>query len=297
MRTPVQSLRRIGRRGRTGRRVTRSLGGDTGVLLLLVLVGAFMGLPFVYAIMQSLKPMEELFIFPPRFFVRSPTIENFYLLTQYAGNTWVPFSRYLFNSLFVTVTATAGQVLLCSMGAYVLAKGRIRGRKTVFAIVVTTLLFAYDVTAIPNYVIMSGLRLVNTYGALVVPAIAVPLGLFLMKQFIESSVPDALLESARVDGAPPLRIWWSVVMPMVKPAWLTLIIFSFQSIWGREGLEYIYNEALKVLPTMFRQISAGGISRAGIAAASAVVLMVPPIITFILSQSRVVETMAHSGIK
>lgn len=283
-------------RGRTGRRVTRSRGGDATVLVLLVLVGAFMGLPFLYAIMQSLKPMEEIFLFPPRFFVQSPTIENFYLLTQYAGNTWVPFSRYLFNSLFITVTATAAEVLVCSMAAFVLAKGRLRSRRLLFAVIVLTLLFSYDVTSIPTYVVLSGLHLVNTYWAIIVPAIAVPLGLFLMKQFMET-VPDALIESARVDGSSPFTVYLRIVMPVVRPAWLTLIIFSFQAIWSREGLEYIYDEALKVLPTMFRQITSSGIARAGIGSAAAVVLMVPPIVTFILAQSRVIETMAHSGIK
>jgi putative chitobiose transport system permease protein len=283
-------------RGKTGRRIVRSRGGDALVLALLIGVGAFMGLPFLYAIMQALKPMEEIFLFPPRFFVKSPTLDNFYLLTQYAGNTWVPFTRYLFNSLFVTITATAAEVLVCSMAAFVLAKGRLRSRFVFFTIIVLTLLFSYDVTSIPTYVVLSGLRLVNSYGAIIFPAIAVPLGLFLMKQFMET-VPDALIESARVDGATPIRVYWSIVMPVVKPAWLTLIIFSFQAIWSREGLEYIYAEALKVLPTMFRQITASGFAWAGIGSAAAVILMVPPIITFVLAQSRVIETMAHSGIK
>lgn len=285
------------KKGKTGNRITRSIGGDAGVFIFLVAVGCFMALPFVYAIMQSLKPMEEIFIFPPRFIVKSPTTENFYLLTQYAGNTWVPFSRYLFNSLFVTITSTFFEVIVCSMSAYVLSKGKIKGRFAIYGIIVLTLLFSYDVTAIPSYVVMARLGLVNTYFAIILPAIAVPLGLFLMKQFIESMVPDPLIESANIDGASPFKIYWSIVMPMVKPAWLTLIIFSFQQIWGREGLEYIYNEALKVLPTMLRQISAGGIARAGVAAASAVILMVPPIITFIVSQSNIIETMSHSGIK
>ena len=285
------------RKGKTGNRVTRSISGDIGVMVFLALVGSFFALPFVYAIMQSLKPMEEIFIFPPRFFVRNPTSENFYLLSQYAGNTWVPFTRYLFNSLFVTSTATFLQVVICSMCAFILAKGKIAGKKIIYAIITLTLLFSYEVTAVPSYVVMAGMQLVNSYFALILPAIAVPLGLFLMKQYIDGMVPDAIIESANIDGASPFKVYWSIIMPTVKPAWLTLIIFSFQSIWSREGLEYIYDEALKVLPTMLRQIAAAGIARAGVAAASAVILMIPPMATFILTQSNIIETMSHSGIK
>ena len=282
---------------RTGRHATRSRAGSFFLMIFILLLAAFSGLPFLYAIMQSLKPMDEIFIFPPRFFVVRPTWDNFYLLTQYANNLWVSFERYLFNSIFYTIFATTAEIFVCSAAAYVLAKGSLRHKDAIFAVIVMSLLFTYDVTAIPSYVVMAGLHLLNTIWAIVLPSIAVPLGLFLMKQFMESSVPDALLEAARIDGASPVRIYWSIAMPLVKPAWLTLIIFAFQQIWNREGLEYIYSESLKTLPTMLKQISAGGMARAGMAAAAAVVLMLPPIIAFIVSQSRIVETMSHSGIK
>lgn len=281
---------------RAGRHASRSRTGNFVVTLMLILVACFMGLPLLYAVMQSLKPMEEIFIFPPRFFVRNPTLDNFYLLTQYTNNLWVPFERYLFNSVAYTAVATAAQIFVCSMAAFVLSKGTLCFRNALFGLVVTTLLFSYDVTAIPSYVVMSGLGLIDTVFAIILPAIAMPMGLFLMKQNMDV-VPEALLEAARVDGASPMRIYASIVMPMVKPAWLTLIIFAFQQIWSREGLEFIYSEQLKVLPTVFRQISAGGIARAGVGAAAAVILMLPPIVTFVISQSRVIETMAHSGIK
>lgn len=282
---------------RTGKNATRSRAGTFFLLLFLLILGAFTGLPFLYAIMQSLKPMEEIFIFPPRFFVVSPTLDNYYLLTQYANNLWVAFERYLFNSLFYTAVATTAEIFVCSAAAFVLSKGTLKGRKTVFTIVVTALLFTYDVTAIPTYVVMAGLHLLDTIWAIILPSIAVPLGVFLMKQFMESSVPDELIEAAKIDGASPIRRYWSIAMPLVKPAWLTLIIFAFQQIWNREGLEFIYSESLKTLPTMLKQISAGGIARAGLAAAAAVVLMIPPVVTFIIAQSRIVETMSHSGIK
>ena len=293
----VKSLKKIITSGKVGRTGTRSRSGDVLIMLVLFGTAVFMGLPFVYAIMQSLKPMEELFIYPPRFYVVNPTINNYYMLFKYMGSMWVPFSRYLFNSLFVTFVATTAEIIFCSMAAYVLSKGRFRYKNVVFSIIVVTLLFSYDVTAVPSYVIISGLGLINNHGALILPAIALPLGLFLLKQFMEMAVPDSLIEAAQIDGASSIRIYWTIAMPMIKPAWLTLIIFSFQQIWSREGLEYIYDESLKVLPTMFRQIVASGIGRSDIAAAATVVLMVPPIVIFILAQNRVLETMAHSGIK
>ena len=285
------------KRVRASRRVSRSTAGNVLIFLMLLLVGCFMVLPFVYAIMQSLKPMSELFLFPPRFFVTSPTLDNYYMLTQQVNSTWIPFTRYLFNSVFVTACATAGQVFLCSMGAFVLSKGRIKGRNLIFSLIVTMLLFTGDTTSIPRYLIMSFLGIIDTYAAVILPSLGAPLGLFLMKQFMENGIPNSLLESARLDGASPLRTYWSIVMPIAKPVWLTLIIFSFQSIWGQEGLEYIYDESIKMLPTLFRQISAGGIARAGVAAAAAVVMMIPPIAVFVASQSKVLDTMAYSGIK
>ena len=282
---------------RTGKNSARSRAGTFFLMLLILILGAFTGLPFVYAVMQAFKPMDEIFLFPPRFSVVRPTWDNFYLLTQYANNLWVSFERYLFNSLFYTAFATTTEIFVCSAAAYVLAKGSLKYRNAIFSVIVMALLFTYDVTAIPSYVVMAGLKLLDTVWAIILPSIAVPLGLFLMKQFMESNVPDTLLEAARIDGASPVRLYWSISMPLVKPAWLTLIIFAFQQIWNREGLEYIYSESLKTLPTMLKQISTGGMARAGMAAAAAVVLMLPPIIAFIASQSRIVETMSHSGIK
>lgn len=296
---------RIGQRSSAGlyhrlvptRKVNRSLWGTIAIFILLSVVGCFMGLPFFYSIIQSLKPMNELFLFPPRFYVKSPTLLNFFMLTQQVNNMWVPFSRYLFNSLFVTITSTVGQVLFCSMAAYILSKGTIKGIKWMNTLVVTMLLFIGDATSIARYMIMSWINILDTYLAIILPALASPLGLFLMKQFMQDGVPNSLVESARIDGASPFRIYWSVAMPIARPVWMTMIIFAFQTIWSQEGLEYIYNESLKMLPTLFRQISAGGIARAGVAAAAAVILIIPPIFVFVVSQNKVIDTMAYSGIK
>ncbi|MDD6236018.1 MAG: carbohydrate ABC transporter permease [Clostridiales bacterium] len=278
------------------KRLNRKIGGDIAIFIFLALVGAFMLLPFVYSIVQSIKPMSEIFIFPPRFFVRNPTLENFSSLFQMVNTAWVPFLRYLFNSLFVSLVATAAHVILASMAAFPLAKFRFPGSNLLFQIIVVSLLFTTEVTALPLYIVMAELHLIDTYMALIFPAIGASLGLFLMKQFM-TSIPDSMIEAARVDGAKTFYIFWKIVMPNVKPAWLTCVIFAFQSIWNNDGAQFIYDEAYKTLPTLFRQISEGGIARAGVSAAAAVLLMIPPIVIFVTSQGQVMETMAHSGMK
>ena len=278
------------------KRLNRKIGGDIAIFIFLALVGAFMLLPFVYSIVQSIKPMSEIFIFPPRFFVRNPTLENFSSLFQMVNTAWVPFLRYLFNSLFVSLVATAAHVILASMAAFPLAKFRFPGSNLLFQIIVVSLLFTTEVTALPLYIVMAELHLIDTYMALIFPAIGASLGLFLMKQFM-TSIPDSTIEAARVDGAKTFYIFWKIVMPNVKPAWLTCVIFAFQSIWNNDGAQFIYDEAYKTLPTLFRQISEGGIARAGVSAAAAVLLMIPPIVIFVTSQGQVMETMAHSGMK
>ncbi len=278
------------------KRLNRKIGGDIAIFIFLALVGAFMLLPFIYSIVQSLKPMSEIFIFPPRFFVRNPTTENFSSLFQMVNTAWVPFLRYLFNSLFVSLVATAAHVILASMAAFPLAKFRFPGSNLLFQIIVVSLLFTTEVTGLPLYIVMAKFHFIDTYMALIFPAIGASLGLFLMRQFM-TSIPDSMIEAARVDGAKTFYIFWKIVMPNVKPAWLTCVIFAFQSIWNNDGSQFIYDEAFKTLPTLFRQISEGGIARAGVSAAAAVLLMIPPIVIFVASQGQVMETMSHSGMK
>ncbi|WP_425454595.1 carbohydrate ABC transporter permease [Gracilibacillus dipsosauri] len=263
---------------------------------LLALFGAFMALPLVYAINNAFKPLDELFIFPPRFFVRNPTLDNFFDLVSLMGNSWVPLSRYITNTLLITIIGTAGHILLASAAAYPLAKYRFIGSKTIFSIVVLSLMFSPHVTAIPNYMVMSWLGWINTQASIIVPSLAFPLGLFLMKQFMEQ-IPNPLLEAAKIDGASEYRIFWSIVMPNVKPAWLTLMILQFPMLWGTDGGNFIYSENLKTLHYALGQIIQGGIARAGVGAAVALFLMIVPITLFIFSQSSVMQTMANSGIK
>lgn len=281
---------------RRRKEASRSLVGNAVSFLFLAVMGLFMALPIVLSVSNSLKPLEELFVFPPKFFVRNPTIDNFRDLFNLMSESWVPFTRYLFNTVFVTLAGTLGHLLIASMCAFALAKHKFPGAKIIFGVIVTALMFSAQVTAIPNYLIMSGLGWLDNYLSLIVPAIAKPLGLFLMKQFMEQ-IPDALLEAARIDGAKELQVFYKVALPQVKPALLTLLIFSFQDLWNLQGSTYIYSEELKTLPYALSQISAAGISRAGVTAAVTVFMMIVPIVLFMLCQSNIVETMASSGIK
>ena len=277
--------------------LNRSVGGDVGISILLILMGAFMFLPMLYTVMQSLKPMDELFVFPPRFYVVHPTLKNFADLFSLMSDSWVPFSRYIFNTVFISVTGTLGNLIFSSMAAYALAKIKFPGRKWMFEVIVLSLMFHATVTSITNFITMTILGWVDTYFALIIPAWASTLGLYLMKQFMESSVSDSVLESARLDGSSEFNTFLKIAMPMVKPAWLTLIVYSFQGLWNSGTSIYIQSEQLKTFNYAISQIITGGVARAGAAAASTVLMMLVPIAVFVITQSKIIETMGSSGMK
>ncbi len=277
--------------------LNRSVGGDAGITFFLTIMGIFMFLPMLYVILQSLKPLDELWMFPPRFYVINPTFQNFSDLFSLMSDSWVPFSRYIFNTVLISVVGTAGNLLFGSMAAYGLSKLKFPGRDFLFNLVVKSLMFTSTVTAIATFITMSLLHWVDTYLAVIIPAFGSTLGLYLMKQFMESSVPDATLESARLDGASEFYTFWVIAMPMVKPGWLTMIVYSFQGLWNSGSSIYIYSEQLKTLNYAIGQITAGGIARAGASAAATVVMMAVPILVFVVSQSNIIETMGSSGMK
>lgn len=277
--------------------LNRSAGGDAGITFILVLLGAFMFLPMLYVVLQSLKPLDELWMFPPRFFVRNPTMKNYRDLFMLMNTSWVPFSRYIFNTVFTSVVGTVGNLFFSSLAAYAMAKIKFPGGKMMFKTVRTSLMFHSTVTSITSFIIMSALHWIDSYWAIIVPAWATSLGLYLMKQFMDTNVSDAVLESARLDGASELRTFWVIAMPMVKPAWLTLIIYSFQDLWNKGSSIYIHSEQLKSFNYAIGQIMAGGIKRAGASAASTVIMMLVPILVFVVSQSNIIETMGSSGMK
>lgn len=278
------------------RKPNRSFAGDLFIYFILFLFALAMVFPLVFAISSSLKPLDELFLFPPKVFAQNPTLDNFQDLFVTMSKSWVTFSRYIFNTIFITAVGTAGHLIIASMGAFVLAKYDFPGKKLFFTIVVTALMFNGYVTAIPNYLIISKLGWIDTYWAIIIPAFAAPMGLFLMKQFMEG-IPMSLVEAAMIDGAGLGKVFMQIVMPNVKPAWLTLIIFSVQNLWNNKAATFIYSEEKKTLVYALQQIQSGGIARTGQAAAVTVVVMIVPITIFILSESQILETMASSGLK
>ena len=277
--------------------LNRSVGGDIGINTLLIIMGAFMFIPMYYVIIQSLKPLDELWMFPPHFYVQSPTLKNYTDLFRLMSTSWVPFSRYIFNTVFISLVGTAGNLILSSLAAYAIAKIKFPGRNWMFQMIVLSLMFHSTVTGIANFLTMSTLHWVDTYLAIIVPAWCTSLGLYLMKNFMETAVSDAVLESARLDGATEFYTFLKIAMPMVKPAWLTLIIYCFQGLWNAGGSIYIYSEQLKTFNYAIGQIVSGGIARAGAGAASQVIMMAVPIIVFVISQSNIIETMGSSGMK
>lgn len=289
-------LRRINR----SERVNRSRAGTLALILFLAVFAAFMVLPMIYMIANSFKPQHEFFVFPPRLLPTDPTLKNFRDMFTAMSSSEVPFLRYIFNSLFVTFAGSFGHIIISSMCAFPLAKKKFPGRKLIFNIIVFSLMFNTTVVAIPNYLIMSGLKWIDTYMALIVPALGSSLGLYLMKQFMEQ-IPDSLLEAARIDGANQWRIFWGIVMPNVKSAWMTLLLLSVQSLWPMGDNNFIYKEELKTLGYALGQIQGTGltvnIARAGVGAAVSVFMMIIPILIFVFSQSNIIETMSSSGMK
>lgn len=278
------------------RKPNRSIAGDITLYFFLVLVAFVMAFPLIYAISSALKPLDELFKFPPTMLAQHPTLDNFSDLFVTMGKSWVTFSRYLFNTVFITAAGTAGHLIIASMAAFVLAKYEFPGGPVFFKLVTVAMMFTGYVTAIPNYLILNGLGWIDTYWAIIIPAFASPMGLFLMKQFMEG-LPTSLIEAAKIDGANEWKVFTGIVMPNVKPAWMTLIIFSVQGLWNNPAATYIYSEEKKTLIFAMQQIQAGGIARTGQGAAVQVVLMAVPIAIFIFSESQILETMASSGLK
>lgn len=279
------------------KRYTRSRVGNVVYVVFLLLFGIFSVLPLIYCITTSFKPLDELMIFPPRFLVTRPTAQNYLALPGLLSNLRIPLSRYIFNSVFISLVTTVLYVFISTMAAFVLTKSHIKGKKLIFKSIQYALLFNAFTLAIPQYLIFSYLKMIDTYWVYVLPYLASTMGVFLMKQYMEGSVPDALLEAARIDGAGYFRTFWEIVFPMVKPCCMTLTLFAFRDVWSGVPGGTIFSEALKTLPAIMTQITAGGIARAGSAMAVTVIMMLPPILVYMISQSNVFESMNSAGIK
>lgn len=279
------------------RKQTRSGAVSSLLFSLIILLGAFMALPLFYLLIQSVKPPEELFEFPPRFFVNRPTIEYYFGFFAATKNTALPFSRYVFNTLFITLAGLAISIIFSSMAAMPLALYKFPGVKFINYLIILSLLFQAPVLGVPRYILFTKLKIVDTYAALLLPAFASTLGLFLMKNFM-TQIPVSMLDSAKIDGAGIFTAYRRIVMPLVRPAWITMILINFQSFWAMDETEFIFSEHLKLLKTAVSQImNSAPTAYLGVSYALAVMLSLPPIIIFIITQSQVMETMAHAGIK
>lgn len=283
-------------RSKRKKRLNRSKAGDLFLFLFLAGAGIISFLPMLLIVSNAFKPLNEIFEYPPKFIVQNPTLDNFRDLGVVLGTSLVPFSRYFFNTILVTVLGTVGHLIIASMCAYPLAKYKIPGGTFIMGLVTYSLMFPAEVRAIPNYIVLNSLGLINTYWSIVLPVIASSLGLYLMKQFMEG-VPTELLESAKIDGASEFKIYRSIVMPLVKPASLTLIILNFQNLWAVDGSTYIYREDFKMLSYALNQIASAGPARQGTLAAVSLIMVIVPVVMFIVSQSSMLDTMAHSGMK
>ncbi len=270
--------------------LNRSVGGNLLLLAVLILMACFMLLPIVYAVVTAFKPLDEIY-------VKKPTLSNFTQLVDILSSSWVPISRYVFNSLFVAAVGVTGHVFMASMAAYPMAKHDFVGKKAFGSVITLSLLFTYSVTYIAQYVVFAKIHWINTYMSLIAPVWSSSLGLYLMMNFM-GQVPNSLLESARIDGAKEMGVWWRIVMPNVKPAWMTIAIFAFTGVWNSGG-QFTYSENLKQMQNVFSNaaVSGGGIARAGAGAAGALLLMIPPVLLFLVCQSNVLETMTTSGMK
>lgn len=277
-------------------RSNRSVGGTAFLLLFILAFAIFAVFPVAFMVGNAFKPMRELYRYPPTVLPQNPTGQNFKDLLVYASESLVPFTRYLYNTGVLVILGCLGQILLSAMAAFPLAKSEFRGKKLMSSMVVYALMFSGAVTAVPNYLILTKLGLVDSLWAIILPSFASTLGLYLMQNFMEM-LPDSLIEAAKIDGASYFRTLVSIIMPVVKPALMTVFILTFQGLWGNTGGSVLYTENIKPLSYMLSRIASTGIARQGMASAASLLSFFIPVLIFVVTQSNVMETMATSGMK
>ncbi|MGG1515516.1 carbohydrate ABC transporter permease [Paenibacillus oryzisoli] len=273
------------------------------LLIVLLLTAAFLSLPIVYIVNHAFKPYSELFAFPPTFIVKQPTLANFNELFQRTSTGAVPFTRYAFNSVIVVACTLVCVIISSCMAAFVLSKHKFALKSIVMGVIMLALMYAPETVAIPRYLMISWLNINNTYLGHVLPFVASPVAVFLMKQFIDQ-IPNELLEAAKIDGASELRIFASMVVPLSFPAVATISIITIQAVWGdtQSSTLFMQDETMKTLPyfiTTLTTAAAGGntIAGQGMAAAAGLLMFIPNLIVFLVFQKRIMETMLHSGVK
>lgn len=268
----------------------------------LALLVAFTALPLIYVVSTAFKPMEELFLFPPKFLASRPVLDNFFSLFGNLDNSVVPFSRYMFNSVVISVATVAGTVIVATTAAYGLVKHKPAGSNIIFALILSALMFSGHVTQIPNYMVVYNMGLLNTYWALIIPKLAGAFNMFLMKQFMEQ-MPDEYIEAARIDGANEFQVFWKIAVPFVKPAIATLVVFTFVTSWNDyfSPLIFTSSDEMKTLPLAVQSLAGGpgaaSLATAGTMAAASFVMVIPTVVIYTIMQSKVINTMSYSGIK
>ncbi len=287
-----RKIRLIGDESRVGRKSS----GDLFMLLIVGIMAAFSFFPLLMAVNMAIKPVNELFYYPPKLFAINPTFDNFKMLFSLMQNTRVSFFRFAFNTVFISLAVTAGHVFIASMAAYPLAKLKIPGIKMINTMIILSLMFVSAVTDVANYLTISWLGWLNTYLANITPPMGASLGLFIMRNYM-TTIPDSLLEAARIDGCSNYQIYWQIVMPLSRPVWLTVAILVFQQVWGVDNSGYVYSESLKTLPYALRQITNGAMVRIGAGQAVGVLMMIVPAVFFIVNQTKIINTMATSGMR
>ena len=275
--------------------------GQIKIFLLVLPMVILTGLPIIFIIFHAFKPMEELFAFPPKFITTNPTLDNFRKLFKASRTAGIPLSKYVFNSLLITVTVVFSSLIFSTAASYALSKLKFKGRELMMQINQFAIMFVPVAVMIPRYLVVNTLGMTNTYWAQVLPLIPLPVALFLVKQFVDQ-VPQSLIEAAYVDGAKELQIYLKVIIPLIKPAIATAAILVFQQVWtNMEASNYYVNdEGMKSLAFYMNTLSSGTgntVAGQGVAAAASLIMFVPNLILFCILQKNVMNTMAHSGIK
>jgi ABC-type sugar transport system, permease component len=283
------------------RRLKRIDGFQLLLLAFMFLLSVFMLLPIVYIFNQAFKPYQELFLYPPRFFVSHPSLDNFRELFLVTARSTVPMSRYLFNSVLIAAVAVIAVTGVSALCAFPISKHRFPGHRLVFSMIVLTLMFAPEAVQIPRYLVVSELGIMNTYFGHILPLLAMPVGVFLLKQFIDQ-IPDALLEAARIDGASEFIVFYRIVIPVCMPAVATVAILAFQNAWGNveSSSLFMLDESMKSFSFFLSTLTStlgNNVALQGAAAVASLIMFVPNLIIFLFLQGKVIATMTHSGIK
>lgn len=285
------------RRLRTGTRSRDDTRVRTGRALTLAALTAGLVLviaPFAWMLLSSFKTNAEIRRSPPTWWPDEPTLSNYVELFQR-----LDMGTYTFNSLFVAVTITLGNVVFCSMVGYALAKIDFPGRRALFAVVLGTLMVPGMVTFVPLFVLVSNMGMVNTYAGMILLFLVGPIGVFLMRQFI-AELPDDLIEAARIDGAGEVRIFFQVILPLTGPAMATLGLLTFLGAWNNFlwPLVVAQTEDMYTLPVAVALYSIGqNATQYGLLMAGAVVVVMPILLLFVLLQRYFVQGIATTGIK